>query len=222
MRRKRHRNRFDAPRKGGGRGRLAASLLLLLLAAFLGGFFAFARHVDALDVPDNPPKADGIVVWTGKGGGRLETAGELLQRNLGERLLVSGVNPSLTSETVAELAGLQDDLAACCLDLDFAALDTRGNAAETAAWAEALGYEHIILVTSAYHMPRAQLEIGHALDGIRITPVAVQSPERAQWWRDGPRFRRLSGEYGKFLLSLARGREAERGDLPEGDGLPEG
>ncbi|MGB6231509.1 MAG: hypothetical protein WBF53_15445, partial [Litorimonas sp.] len=36
--------------------------------------------------------------------------------------------------------------------------------------------------------------------------VPVQADDRARWWRDGARFRRLLGEYGKYLVSLARGR----------------
>ena len=213
--------RMAGRRHGGGRRRLVLFLLVLILAALLGGFLAFARHVDRLDVSAELPKADGIVVWTGKGGGRLETAGQLLADGHGERLLVSGVNRSLSLAKVAELAGLEPQQADCCLDLDFAAEDTRGNALETAAWAEALGYEHIILVTSAYHMPRARVEIGHALGRIRITPVAVQAADRKSWWADGQRFRRLSGEYGKFLLSLARGRQSTRDAIPETAPLPD-
>ncbi len=197
-------------RRRGGKRKLFAFVLVLLLAALFGGFLTFARHVDALSPPAPLPKADGIVVWTGKGGGRLATAGSLMQDGLGERLLVSGVNESLNEDAVAELTGLDTDAAACCLDLDYAALDTRGNAVETARWAEALGYDHILLVTSAYHMPRARVEISQARGSLRVTPVPVRSDAPA-WYRDGARARRLAGEYGKYLLSLARGRTDESG-----------
>ena len=179
---------------------------LLAVAALLGGFLAFAHEVDSAPQTLPTEAADGVVVWTGKGGGRLEAAGRLMADGRGERLLVSGVNESLDEAAVAELLGLSDELTACCLDIDYAAQDTRGNAVETARWAEALGYDHVLLVTSAYHMPRARVEIAQARGGLRITPVAVRGSDTPDWYRDAPRARRLLGEYGKYLLSLARGR----------------
>lgn len=209
----------DTQKKGGGWRRLFGFLAAMLIGGVAGGFIVFASYVDRLNPPNNLPKADGIVVWTGAGGGRLEMSGALLESGLGERLLVSGVNPSLSLETVSRLVGVKEETAACCLDVDYAALDTRGNARETAAWANALGYDHVILVTSAYHMPRAQVEIGHEMAQLRITSVPVRSESDARWWNDGARFRRLSAEYGKFLLAMARGRaddgQAREPVLPE-------
>jgi hypothetical protein len=49
--------------------------------------------------------------------------------------------------------------------------------------------------------------------------VPVRSESDARWWNDGARFRRLSAEYGKFLLAMARGRaddgQAREPVLPE-------
>ena len=188
----------------------------------IGGFFVFADRAARVVQVDELPRADGIVVWTGKGGGRLEMAGRLLESGRGERLLVSGVNTQLDAAEVAALSGLSATSAACCLDIDYAAQDTRGNAVETAAWAQALGYDHVILVTSAYHMPRAQVELGHASEGLRVTPAPVGPAGSSAWWRDAERFRRLVGEYGKLLISLARGRAAGRSRLPDAPELPSG
>ena len=196
----------EKPRKGGGWRRLFSFLVTMLTGGFVGGFVVFASYVDSLDPPGDLPKADGIVVWTGPGGGRLEMSGALLDSGLGERLLVSGVNTSLSLETVSRLLGVDNKTADCCVDVDYAALDTRGNARETAAWAEVLGYDHVILVTSAYHMPRAQVEIGHEMARLRITPVPVRNESGSRWWNDSARFRRLLGEYGKYVLAMARGR----------------
>ena len=202
-----------------GRRRLGLFLVALLLGSFSVGFLFFIRHIDRLSAPDPLPDADGIVVWTGPGGGRLETAGRLLESGLGERVFVSGVNPSLSENRVAELIGVSEALAACCVDVDYAALDTRGNARETAVWADALGYEHVLLVTSSYHMPRAQIEISQEMSGLRITPVPVRSEDGTRWWNNRTKFQRLFGEYGKYLLVLARGRgeseEAREPVLPE-------
>jgi len=191
-----------------------AFLTVLLFAFLAGGFLTFARHVDTLAQPQNPPKADGIVVWTGKGGGRLESGGQLLQKAKGERLLISGVNEKIDMTAIQALINIDGALADCCIDLDYAATNTLGNARETAAWASALGYEHIILVTSAYHMPRAQVEIGAvdiAASGgrMRITPYPVRRSDNTKWYSDGARFRRVAQEYGKLLLSYTRGRKAQ-------------
>ncbi len=188
--------------------------LILLAVAFLGaGFVSFAKHIQDLSPPIPVPESDGVVVWTGKGGGRLETGAELLRQGLAERLLISGVNSNLERDDVLELLKLPEDLETCCVDLDYAAKDTIGNARETASWSRALGYEHIILVTSAYHMPRAEIEIAAVAGRIRITPYPVAASPNLNWWSDGPTFRRIFQEYGKLLLTYVRdpGRAAERG-----------
>ncbi len=194
-------------------------LALVFLVAFLilaFGFFVFAQKVDALTTPSTAPKADGIVVWTGAGGGRLEAAAQLLKDGKGERLLISGVNSDVTSETVLSLLDLPEQIKNCCVDLDYAAEDTIGNARETAAWAKALGYEHILLVTSAYHMPRAQSEIAIATGRIRISAYPVANTEDSHWYADSARFKRLLNEYGKLLITMARGS-----DTPRREGVPD-
>ena len=175
----------------------------------LGGFLSFAQHVDRTGPPTDIPIADGIVVWTGKGGGRLQAGVDLLTAKKGERLLISGVHESNAPPQIKDVTGLSDALAECCLDLDYIAKDTIGNARETASWAEALGYQHIILVTSSYHMPRAKVEIASAAGRIRITPYPVERADSRKWYKSGPRTKRLLQEYGKLLVSLARGRSEE-------------
>ncbi|RKQ68881.1 uncharacterized SAM-binding protein YcdF (DUF218 family) [Litorimonas taeanensis] len=182
-----------------------ALLLGVILLILVAGFIAFADRVDSMRAPRDVAKADGIVVWTGPGGGRLEAAAELLKAGKGERLLISGVNTDLTSETVLNLLDIDADIKNCCVDLDYAAEDTIGNARETAIWAKALGYDHILLVTSAYHMPRAQSEIAVATGRIRITAYPVRASEDLNWYSDKARFKRLLNEYAKLILTMLRG-----------------
>lgn len=179
-------------------------LVLLCFAALVGGFLKFTFLVDSPSVPSPVPQADGIVVWTGRGGGRLETATRLLEQGKGERLLISGVNAQNSREDIKALLNISDTLDACCVDLDYAAEDTVGNARETTIWAQALGYEHVILVTSAYHMPRAKVEIRSAVGPIRITAYPVKSADNGPWWKDRKQFDRYAQEYGKLLGSLVR------------------
>ena len=181
-------------------------LFMLLLSAiiFMAGFLIFASKIDRLRPPDITPKADGIVVWTGKGGGRLETGAKLLKQNKGERLLISGVNKTITMASIKNLVELPETKADCCIDLDYKAENTIGNARETANWTQALGYEHIILVTSAYHMPRAEIEISAVIGRVKITPYPVVTKDRKRWYMSGSRFKRLFQEYGKLLLAYLR------------------
>jgi len=177
-----------------------AAMLLLC------GFIAFVLHVSRAAPPDIIAKADGIVVLTGKGGGRLSAGGDLLKQKYAERLFVSGVNPATTSTQVQELLGLSDEQYQCCVDLDFKAENTIGNGIETANWARALGYENIILVTSAYHMPRAKLELSGAMSELNIIAYPVKSDKdvNAPWWGGQPLWNRYFREYGKLLVSYAR------------------
>ena len=196
--------------------RFAIYLILLIIGLLFGGFIAFSNHVSRIAPPNPIPQADGIVVWTGKGGGRLETGAQLLTDGFGERLFISGVNTSVSEDKIISLLGVSGEVGQCCVDLDYAAENTIGNARETAAWALAWGYEHIILVTSAYHMPRAQIEISAVAGRMRITPYPVAPDVQRNWWSDGPTFRRLSQEYGKLLLTYLRdpGSENHRGTPP--------
>lgn len=201
--------------------RFVVYLILLVLAFILGGFFTFAKTVGGQTLPNPVPKADGIVVWTGHGGGRLEAGAKLLEAGRGERLLISGVNESNDLKEMLRVLQIDPAEFGDRVDLDYKAHDTIGNARETSNWAEALGYEHIILVTSAYHMPRAEVEITSRYNSIHITPYPVINPTDRRWWNNGLQFKRMTQEYGKLLLTYLRnlGRDARR-DPPRLDDMP--
>jgi uncharacterized SAM-binding protein YcdF (DUF218 family) len=94
----------------------------------------------------------------------------------------------------------------CCVDLGFSAADTRGNARETAAWARQHDFRSIIVVTADYHMPRAVLEIKGALPGVTFEPypVATDELDARRWWRTSEGIHRMTLEYCKYLVILAR------------------
>ena len=193
-------------------GRFILFVLGLITTGLTLGFFVFAISVSRLTTPSSPPKADGIVVWTGKGGDRVQSGVSLLRAKQAERLLISGTNANLSRETILSTLGLPDELADCCVDMDQAK-DTVDNAQQTANWAKALGYDHIILVTSAYHMPRAEIEIGTAAGRLGITSYPIRGSDEQPWWRDGTQFKRMVQEYGKLVLSFIRNNHA-RGTPP--------
>ena len=147
-------------------------LIALALLAWALGFVVFAA---ALPQPKDAGRTDAIVVPTGSGG-RIQRGLVMLEAGTAQQMLVTGVDPSVKpGEFIAEykvpVATME-----CCVTLGFSALNTRGNARETAQWMEARGYTSLRLVTADWHMRRAALELASQLpDDITITRDAVRS-----------------------------------------------
>ncbi len=147
-------------------------LVALALLAWALGFVVFAA---ALPQPNDAGRTDAIVVPTGSGG-RIQRGLFMLQAQTAQQMLVTGVDPAVTpAEFVAEY-NVPDATMECCITLGFSALNTRGNARETAQWMEARGFTSLRLVTADWHMRRAALELASQLpDSITITRDAVRS-----------------------------------------------
>lgn len=192
--------------------RLGFALMAAFVAAFIGGFVVFAGALDARSYNlANVAQADGIVVLTG-GADRLYTAYGLLQGGKGQRLLITGVGQGATKADLRGQLGAEDapsDTAApfnCCIDLDYSAQDTVGNAGASAKWAGKQGYDSLIVVTSAYHMPRTLIEMGRAMPDKTLTPLPVQSaavPLDA-WWTSPGTAMLIFGEYLRTGVAFAR------------------
>jgi uncharacterized SAM-binding protein YcdF (DUF218 family) len=176
----------------------------VLLLAFAGGFVLFASAV-AHYAPVPNQRGDAIVVLTG-GDLRLAEGARLLKEGRGARLLISGVNRQTSPEDLKRVSGLPERLFTCCVDIDYAAHTTSGNADETRAWAEARRLKRLIIVTSSYHMPRSLTELRRTLPGVTLVPHPVFSHklQTGRWWSDFYTARVLFLEYVKFLPSAAR------------------
>ena len=63
-------------------------------------------------------------------------------------------------------------------------VNTLGNAVETRRWAQAKGFRSLIVVTSAYHMPRAMAEIAHQLPEVALVafPAVTDRLRTEPWW----------------------------------------
>jgi len=151
--------------------------------------------------------ADGIVVLTG-GTSRVTDALELLADHRGKRLLISGVNPGTTIADIAYEIPKYRHLLACCVDLDYSAINTLGNAVQTRLWASNHDFHSLIVVTSNYHIPRALAELGHQLPDIALIPYPVLSDRlrNQPWWSNGDTARVVVSEYFKFLYAELRMR----------------
>lgn len=182
--------------------------LALLIGFYVGSFIRFADAVarlSAIDAPEAAPQADAIVVLTG-GSERVKIALDLLAEGRAERLLISGVHPDTTPRQIVSLTESDMALFDCCVDLDRNANNTLENASETAKWAHDGGYTSLLVVTSAYHMPRALLELRSAADDVDLIPVAVQANgmEFRRWYLDPQVSLLLLREQLKYMLSWLR------------------
>jgi len=190
---------------------IAAFVVLALI--WLAGLFAFADRVQRSTPPAAPDAADGIVVLTGASNERMPAAVGLLTQHMGRRLLVSGVNREVTRAQLRGHTGAVPRLYDCCVDLGFTAVDTVGNARETADWAKSMRFSSLTIVTSDYHMPRAMLELRAAMPApaYRLQTYATTTPvlKASHWWRSPVAARLMVVEYCKYLAIL--GREAVLG-----------
>ena len=149
--------------------------------------------------------ADGIVVLTG-GTARVSDALELMASGHGKRLLITGVNPGTTTGDIARQVVDYDRILNCCVDLDYSALNTLGNAVEARRWALDHNFRSLIIVTSAYHMPRALAEFAHQLPDVSLIPFPVVSDKLRiePWWSNSATTRLVLSEYLKFLFAKLR------------------
>jgi uncharacterized SAM-binding protein YcdF (DUF218 family) len=196
------------------RGRLGATMVAVLAVVFIAAAIGFVGFLSQLRGTEARPerKADGIVVLTG-GSSRVSDAVELLAAGYGKRLLISGVHPTNEASDISRSLPDSQPLMNCCVDLDRSAVNTRSNAAETRRWAHERGFKSLIVVTSNYHMPRATVELSHAMPDIVLIPFAVVGDKWRDepWWTSGATLRLLLSEYVKYVAAEVRVRLADLG-----------
>jgi uncharacterized SAM-binding protein YcdF (DUF218 family) len=163
------------------------SLLLLLYAI---GFVVFAFTLGKPAPADSKP-TDAAVVLTG-GPGRIQHALDVLHEGKAKRLLVAGVDPSVTKADLARRIEGSAPLLKCCVDLGSESVDTRSNAEEASRWLAKHRFHSLRLITNDWHMRRARYEFRRMLgNDYVVLPDAV---------RTEPSFLTLFGEYNKYIL----------------------
>ncbi len=166
--------------------RSAAAIVLLWALGFL--WFAVF-----LPEPAGEEITDAIVVPTG-GQGRIDRGLELLRAEQAGQMLVTGVDMDVKPREFAAEYNVRRQLMDCCITLGFAAVDTRGNATETAEWIERREVKSLRLVTTDWHMRRAAFELKSEIPGnIVVLEDAVRSR---------PSLRILFLEYNKLIASM--------------------
>ena len=167
---------------------MIARLLAVVAIAWGLGFAIFMLALAPR--ADGARTTDAIVVPTG-GPGRIVRGLSLVEAGRARRMLVSGVATGLRKADLIAANGHARAIT-CCVDLGREAVDTRSNAEETARWVREHRYRSVRLVTSDWHMARARMELGAALDpDVAIVRDGVPGETRL-----GP----LVNEYNKLIL----------------------
>lgn len=192
-----------AHRRWGG-ARAGVVLVIVLAGILIAGVSAFVEKLPR-QVENPNGQTDAIVVLTG-GSERLTAGFVLLSQGLAEMLFISGVDRITSREAIRARAG-QVDRFDCCVAIGREALDTEGNAVETAAWLQSQGYTSLRVVTASYHMPRSLLEMRRAIPpGVTLVahPVFPPRVKIGSWWRSPGTASLLAGEAGKYWAASVR------------------
>lgn len=167
--------------------------MIARFAAFLIVLYAlcFVLFAVTLRGPADPTRTDAAVVLTG-GSGRIERGIEVLRQGKAARLLIAGADPSVTKADLAARVRGSARIMRCCVDLGSESVDTRSNAEEAQRWLAKGRYKSVRLITSDWHMRRAEYEFRRVLQ------------ERYEIVTDGvrtePSFLTLFAEYNKYVL----------------------
>ncbi len=172
---------------------MVRKILSAVVLVWVLGFLWFA--VD-LPQPAQELETDAVIVPTG-GPGRIARGLDVLDQGLAQRMLVTGVDPEVKpGEFAAEFEVPQAQME-CCVSLGFRAMDTRGNANETADWVKRNKVNSLRLVTTDWHMRRAAGELDRKLpEAVRVVRDAV--PSQPNMWT-------LFLEYHKLIASRLAG-----------------
>ena len=76
------------------------------------------------------------------------------------------------------------------------------------AWAKERGFTSLIVVTSAYHMPRTMAELERQMPDTALVPFPVVTDKlrNEPWWASAPTARLIFSEYAKFVVAHLRMR----------------
>ncbi len=170
---------------------------------------ANSQHIDAPKVAART----GIVVATGLDG-RVTAGLTQLVHGKAERLLISGVGKGVRKADIRQIAVASgtiqmdalDAVMTCCVELGFDAADTIGNALEASIWAKTHQLDHVIVVTSDFHMPRTMMAFRAYFKDTALTAYPVKTPWLhvnengfSPWWHTPERIRLISMEMVKYL-----------------------
>ena len=178
--------------------KLALKSLLLLVLIWFFGLAIFNYSIRSYPI-DNSTRTDAIVVLTG-GSNRIQEAINLLNSDLSDVLLISGVEKKTSLSSILNTLSVKPKPEKKIV-IDHSSTNTVENAIETNDWILKNNVKSIRLVTSNYHLPRSRLEFEIQNKGLDIVLNPVFSENVSpKWWRYSGTFSLVASEYNKFLL----------------------
>ena len=148
--------------------------------------------------------ADGIVVLTG-GASRISDAIELLAAGRGKRLLISGVHRTTTTAEIARINPRYQGWSPAASTSIIRRSTRSATRSRRGAGSRDRGFTSLIVVTSAYHMPRTMAELAQQMPDIALVPfpVVTEKLRNEPWWASAPTARLIFSEYAKFVVAQA-------------------
>ena len=180
----------------------ALLVLLVVLGLAIASFQKFVLTLPN-DETKLPAPIDGLVVATG-GQLRIQKGVELLAGGKADRMLISGVGKGITKELLKENLAISNRQASffdCCVEIEFTATNTNGNAQATFEWMQKHALDDILLVSANYHLPRAELIFKQYLPENSVYFQAVNPPDLklSAWHSNWQTTRLLLKEYLKYI-----------------------
>ncbi len=150
---------------------MLVAVVLVVGAVSLISAYSWIVDVDATPV-DEVGAADAVVVFVGGRGERVEVAVELIEAGVADTLVLpNGAN--IRSRRTRQLCADPDlDYEVICDAPDTA--DTGGEARLFTRLATERGWDRLVMVTTSYHVGRAQLRLERCFDG-EIVVVAASN-----------------------------------------------
>ncbi|PZQ46115.1 MAG: YdcF family protein [Micavibrio aeruginosavorus] len=165
------------------------------------GWLWFAANVVSMKPQDLETKTDAVIVLTG-GDKRVNTGFDLVAEGKANYILISGVNPKVTSAELFALWNGNHSKVLPKVTLDYAAGDTVSNATESKKWIAEHEIKSIRLVTANYHMTRSMLMFHKEMPGLIIYKHPVVPDGFAPWSK--PFWSLTFQEYNKCLAAWLR------------------
>jgi uncharacterized SAM-binding protein YcdF (DUF218 family) len=182
-------------------------LVILLWGIGFGYFLYFINNQPNLNYKEESNKADGVVVLTG-GNMRVAQGFIMLKEDKANELLISGVGKDIDLEKLLNVYSANSIMANTLsrITLGYEAENTKSNADEAYMWAEARGFESLIIVTAHYHMPRAMKEFSRQMPAagryeLLSQPVIPAEFRENNWWMNSHNMILLIKEYNKLLIT---------------------
>ncbi len=163
---------------------LAVLSAVLVFAA--GVFLDFIGATKGFYEAPSIESADAIVVLTG-GKGRAEEGLSLLRQGRADLLILSGVNEDADASSIFFYSRLVAEEHGKIV-LDKASRSTYENAAVVSSLIRERGIKSIVLITSGYHMKRADFIFRHIIaPDVAIYNYVAPTPnfDVANWWAGG-------------------------------------